>query len=134
MQQLATWLESGGFVMYLLLFGLGPLVAISGLLHLILASRNSLLQLCVCLALTLAVGIFVTGVFRSRVANTVSFAHPDERLQLAARGYSEGNRPFELSLAIVLAGFFPYSLGEIRRSRRTTLRTTSVPPDSTSSN
>jgi len=118
MLQLAKWLESGGLVMYLLLFGLAPLVAVSGLLHLILASRNSLLQLCVCLALTLGVGILVTGVFRSRVPSTVAFAHPDERLHLAVAGYSEANRPFELSLAIVLAGLLPYTLGEIRRSRK----------------
>jgi hypothetical protein len=122
MQQLATWLESGGLVMYLLLFGLAPLVALSGLLHLILASRNSFLQLCVCLALTVGVGILVTGVFRSRVAEVVAVAHPDERLQLAARGFSEANRPFELSLAIVLAGLLPYALGEIRRSRKSAAR------------
>jgi hypothetical protein len=122
--QLATWLESGGFVMYLLLFGLAPVVAVSGLLHLILAGRNSFLQLCLCLALTLGVGILVTGVYRSRVADVVTVAHPDERLQLAARGYSEANRPFELSLAIVLAGLLPYALGEIRRSRKSASRAT----------
>jgi hypothetical protein len=124
MQQLATWLESGGFVMYLLLFGLAPLVALSGLLHLILASRNSFLQLCVCLALTLGVGILVTGVFRSRIPEVVTLARPGDRLQLAARGYSEANRPFELSLAIVLAGLLPYALGEIRRSRKSASRAT----------
>ena len=124
MHQLATWLESGGLAMYLLLFGLAPLVAVSGLLHLILAGRNSLLQLCVCLALTLGVGILVTGVFRTRVADVVAVAHPDERLQLAARGYGEANRPFDLALAIVLAGFLPYALGEIRRSRKSASRAT----------
>ena len=118
MLQLAKWLESGGFVLYLLLFGLAPLVAISGLLHLILAGRSSLLQLCLCLALTLGVGIFVTGVFRSRVPSTLAFARPEERLPLAIAGYVEANRPFELSLAIVLAGLLPYALGEIRRSRK----------------
>lgn len=122
MLQLARWLESGGFVMYLLLFGLAPLVAISGLLHLILAGRNSFLQLCLCLALTLGVGIFVTGVFRSRVPDSVALARPDERLHLAIAGYSEANRPFELSLAIVLAGLLPYALGEIRRSRKSASR------------
>jgi hypothetical protein len=118
MQQLATWLESGGFVMYLLLFGLAPLVALSGLLHLILASRNSFLQFCLCLALPLGIGIFVTGVFRSRVADILAAARPDERLPLAVAGYGEANRPFELSLAIVLTGLLPYVLGEIRRSKK----------------
>ena len=124
MLQLAKWLESGGFVMYLLLFGLAPLVAVSGLLHIILASRNSFLQLCLCLALTLGVGTFVTGVFRSRVPGTIAFARPDERLRLAIAGYSEANRPFELSLAIVLAGLLPYALGETRRSRKSASRDT----------
>jgi hypothetical protein len=124
MQQLATWLESGGFVMYLLLFGLAPLVAISGLLHLILASRNSFLQLCLCLALTLGLGIFVTGVFRSRVADILAVARPDERLHLAIAGYGEASRPFELSLAIALFGLLPYVLGEIRRSRKSASRDT----------
>lgn len=120
MLQLAKWLESVGFVMYLLLFGLAPLVAVSGLLHLILAGRNSFLQLCLCLALTLGLGISVTGVFRSRVASAVASSHPDERLHLAVAGYSEANRPFELSLAIVLAGLPPYALGEIRRGKKRT--------------
>jgi hypothetical protein len=124
MLQLATWLESGGFVMYLLLFGLAPLVAVSGLLHLVLASRNSFLQLCLCLALTLGVGTFMTGVFRSRVPDTVALVRPDERLQLTVAGYREANRPFELSLAIVLAGLLPYALGEIRRSRKSVSRAT----------
>ena len=124
MQQLATWLESGGFVMYLLLFGLAPLVAVSGLLHLILASRSSFLQLCLCLALTLGVGIFVTGVFRSRVVDAVTLARPEEHLQLAVAGYREANRPFELALAIVVAGLLPYTLGEIRRSRKRASRDT----------
>ncbi len=124
MLQLATWLESGGIVMYLLLFGLAPLVAISGLLHLILASRNSLLQLCLCLALTLGGGIFVTGVFRSRVVDAVTLARPEEHLQLAVAGYREANRPFELSLAIVLAGLLPYALGEIRRGKKSASRAT----------
>jgi hypothetical protein len=110
--------------MYLLLFGLAPLVAVSGLLHLILAGRNSFLQLCLCLTLTLGVGILVTGVFRARVADVVAVAHPDERLQLAARGFSEANRPFELALAIVLAGLLPYALGEIRRTRKSASRAT----------
>jgi hypothetical protein len=122
MQHLATWLESGGLVMYLLLFGLAPLVAISGLLHLILASRNSFLQLCLCLALALGVGILATGVQRSRVANVLATARPDERLHLAIAGYREANRPFELSLAIGLAGFLPYALGEMRRSRKNASR------------
>jgi hypothetical protein len=122
MLQLAKWLESGGFVMYLLLFGLAPLVALSGLLHLILASRNSFLQLCICLALPLGVGIFVTGLFRSRVADILAVARPDERLHLAVAGYREANRPFVLSLAIVLAGLLPYVLGEIRRSRKSASR------------
>jgi len=56
MLPLAKWLESGGIVMYLLLFGLAPLVAISGLLHIVLASRNSFLQLCLFLVLTLGLG------------------------------------------------------------------------------
>jgi len=127
MLQLAKWLESGGFVMYLLLFGLAPLVGISGLLHLILAGRNSFLQLCLCLALTLGVGIFATGLYRSRVPGTVALARPDERLHLAIAGYGEANRPFELSLAIVLAGVLPYALGEIRRSRKNLARTTPIP-------
>jgi hypothetical protein len=110
--------------MYLLLFGLAPLVAISGLLHIILASRNSFLQLCLFLALTLGLGTYVTGLFRSRVADTVSFARPEEHLELAVAGYREANRPFELSLAIVLAGLLPYALGEIRRSKKTSSRDT----------
>jgi len=118
MQHLSTWLESGGLVMYLLLFGLAPLVAISGLLHLVLASRNSLLQLCICLALVLGVGILATGLNRSRVASVLSIARPDERLHLAIAGYREANRPFELSLAIGVAGLPLFALGEIRRSRR----------------
>jgi hypothetical protein len=118
MQHLSTWLESGGLVMYLLLFGLAPLVAISGLLHLVLASRNSLLQLCICLALVLGVGILATGSNRSRVASVLSIARPDERLHLAIAGYREANRPFELSLAIGVAGLPLFTLGEIRRSRR----------------
>jgi integral membrane sensor domain MASE1 len=118
MQHLAAWLESGGFVMYLLLFGLAPLVAICGLLHLILASRNSFLQLCLCLALVLGVGILATGLQRSRVANLLAMARPDERLHLAIAGYREANRPFELSLAIGLAGLLPCTLGEIRRGRK----------------
>jgi hypothetical protein len=122
MQHLATWLESGGLVMYLLLFGLAPLVAISGLLHLILASRGSFLQLCLCLALALGVGILATGWHRSRVANVLATAHPDERLHLAIAGYREANRPFELSLAISLAGLLPYALGEMRRSRKNASR------------
>jgi hypothetical protein len=104
--------------MYLLLFGLAPLVALSGLLHLILASRNTFVQLCICLALTLGVGLVGTSVERSRVANAVSLARPDVRLQLAILGYREANRPIELSLVIVLAGLLPYTLGELRRSRR----------------
>jgi len=124
MQLLATWLESGGLVMDLLLFGLAPLVAVSrrvhkwtrlegfsgkggcpplvrevnsrtsphlrpslwlgsrrivqfldsssGLLHLILASRNFFRQFCLCLALTLGVGVLTTGVYRSRVAGIVT--------------------------------------------------------------
>ena len=127
-QQLATWLGSGGLVMYLLVFGLAPLVAVSGLLHLILASRNSFREFCLCLALTLGVGVLTTGVYRSRVAAAVTVAHSDERLQLAARGYSEANRPFELSLAIVLAGLLPYTLGEIRRSRKSASRTVTITP------
>jgi len=121
MQHLATWLESGGFVMYLLLFGLAPLVAISGLLHLILASRGSFLQLCLCLALALGVGILATGWHRSRVADALAVARPDERLHLAIAGYREANRPFELSLAIGLAGLLPYAFGEMRRSRKRAL-------------
>lgn len=54
-------------------------------------------------------------------------ARPEERLQLAARGYREANRPFELSLAIVLVGLLPYALGELRRSRKSVLCTTLVP-------
>jgi hypothetical protein len=115
MQPFATWLESGGLVMYLLLFGLAPLVALSGLLHLILASRNSFLQLCICLGLALSVGALATGVLRSRVTSVLSLARPEERLHLAVAGYREANRPFELSLAITLAGLLPYTLGEIRR-------------------
>jgi len=115
MQPFATWLASGGLVMYLLLFGLAPLVALSGLLHLILASRNSFLQLCICLALALSVGVLATGVLRSRVASVLSMARPDERLHLAVAGYREASRPFELSLAITLAGLLPYTLGEMRR-------------------
>jgi hypothetical protein len=122
MQHLAIWLESGGLVMYLLLFGLAPLVAISGLLHLILASRNSFLQLCICLMLALDVGILATGWQRSRVANVLATARPDERLHLAIAGYHEANRPFELSLAISLAGLLPYALGEMRRSRKNASR------------
>jgi hypothetical protein len=118
MHQLATWLESGGIVMYLLFFGLAPLVALSGLLHVVLASRNSLLQLILCLALTLSLGLLVTGVCRSRIANVVSMARPGERLHLAVVGYSEANRPFELSLVITFAGLLPFAVGEIRRSRR----------------
>lgn len=118
MQHLAAWLESGGLVIYLLLFGLAPLVAISGLLHLILASRNSFLQLCICLMLALGVGILATGWQRSRVANVLATARPDERLHLAIAGYREANRPFELSLAIGLAGLLPYAFGEMRRSRK----------------
>jgi multisubunit Na+/H+ antiporter MnhE subunit len=121
-QHLAMWLESGGFVMYLLLFGLTPLLAISGLLHLILASRNSFLQLCLCLALVLAVGILATGVQRSRVAIVLSAVRPDERLHLAIVGYREANHAFELSLAISMAGLFPYAIGEIRRSRKRVAR------------
>ena len=118
MLQLAKWLESGGLVMYLLLFGLAPLVAVSGLLHLILASRNSFRQFCMCLALTLGVGVLTTVLYRSRVAGILPTAHPFERLHFAIAGYREANRPFELSLAIVLAGLLPYVLGEIRRSRK----------------
>jgi len=122
MQHLAIWLESGGLVMYLLLFGLAPLVAISGLLHLILASRGSFLQLCLCLTLALGVGILATGWQRSRVANVLATARPDERLHLAIAGYREANRPFELSLAISLACLLPYALGEMRRSRKNASR------------
>jgi hypothetical protein len=124
MQQLATWLESGGFVMYLLAFGLAPLVVISGLLHIILASRNTFLQLCLCLALVLGVGLLATGWHRSRVASVLTKAHPDERLHLAIAGYREANRPFELSLAIALAGLLPFGFGELRRSKRNTSRET----------
>ena len=122
--QLATWLESGGIVMYLLVFGFAPLVAVSGLLHLILASRNSFLQLCISLALVLGVGILATAWQRSRVASVLATARPDERLHLAIAGYREANRPFELSLAITLAGLVPYGLGELRRSRRSASRKT----------
>jgi hypothetical protein len=118
MVQLATWLESGGIVMYVLLFGLAPLVALSGLLHLVVASRNSFLQLCLLLALTLGLGTFMTGMFRSRVASAVSFARPEEHLQLAVASYREVNRPFELALVIVLIGLLPYALGEVRRKRK----------------
>jgi hypothetical protein len=44
----------------------------SGLLHLILASRNFFRQFCLCLALTLGVGVLTTGVYRSRVAGIVT--------------------------------------------------------------
>jgi hypothetical protein len=104
--------------MYLLLFGLAPLVALSGLLHVILASRNSFVQLCICLTLTLGMGHLATSTQRSRVANAVALARPDERLQLAILGYREANRAIELSLAIGLAGLLPYTLGELRRSRK----------------
>jgi hypothetical protein len=126
MVHLATWLESGGSVMYLLLFGLAPLVAISGLLHVILASRNSFLQLCLCLVLTLGAGVLATGWERSRVANALATARPNDRLQLAVAGYGEANRPFELSLAISLPGLLPYTLGEIRRSRKKASREAAI--------
>jgi len=62
----------------------------------------------------------MTGVFRSRGAYAVSFARPEEHLQLAVAGYREASRPLELSLAIVLTGLLPYVLGEIRRNRKST--------------
>jgi hypothetical protein len=120
----ATWFESGGLVMYLLLFGLAPILAVSGLLHVILASRNSFVQLCICLALVLGVGTLATGLYRSRVASVLSLVRPDERLHLAIAGYREANRPFELSLAITLAGLLPYAIGEMRRSRKRAARAT----------
>ena len=118
MVQLVTWLESGGFAMYLLLFGLAPLVAICGLLHVILASRSSFLVLCLGLALSLGAGMLGTGGNRLRVAGVLPTARPEDRLHLAILGYREANRPFELALAITLAGLFPYTLGEMRRQRK----------------
>ncbi len=124
MQQLTIWLESGGPVMYLLLFGLAPLVALSGLLHLILASRNSFLQLCLCFGLTLGTGLVATSSERGRVGRIVAMARPEERLHLAIAGYRGANRPLAVSLVIGLGGVLPYTLGEMRRSRRSAARQT----------
>ena len=118
MMPLARWLESGGLMMYILLFGLAPLVALAGLFHIILANRKSFVQLCFSLALPLSSGIWMTTVFRSRNAAAIADALPKNHLELAVRGYPEANRPFELALVIVLAGLLPFTLGEIRRSRK----------------
>ena len=118
MAHVATWLESGGFAMSLLLFGFLPLVAIAGLLHLILSNRKSFLVLCLALGLTVGVGLLATGWNRSRVVDAMAAARPDLRLRLAVVGYGEANRPFQLSLAITLAGLLPTTLGEMRRSKR----------------
>lgn len=74
--------------------------------------------------MVLGVGVLATGWHRSSVASVLATARPDERLHLAIAGYREANRPFELSLAITLAGLVPYGLGELRRSRRSASRET----------
>jgi hypothetical protein len=107
--------------MYLLLFGLLPLVMVTGLLHLIAARRWSLLLLSLGLVLTLAAGMITTQVQRSRVSDLLSMAYPQERAQLADAGYREANRPLNLALLIVGVGLLPCVAGEIRRARRQAL-------------
>jgi len=118
MVQLMKWLESCGIATHILLLGSGPLVVLLGIIHIILASRKSFILLCLALALTLGAGLFMTSIFRSRVADAVSMARPEQHLGLAVAGYSEANRPLQLAFVIVLAGLLPYSVGEIRRRHR----------------
>ena len=117
-RDLLQWFAPGGVVMYLLLFGFLPLVTIAGLLHLILSIRRSFVQLAVCLVLTFAAGTLTTSWQRSRVSYAVMTTVPAERLHLAIVGYDEAGRPAKLGFAIVLFGLFPYTIGELRRSRR----------------
>ena len=114
--------------MYLLLLGLLPMVAIAGLLHLRLAVRRTLVQLAVCLALTFAAGTLSTQWQRARVDHAISTASPGERFHLAVLGYDEASRPTKLSLAVVLVGLLPFTVGELRRGRRSAAARPAAPP------
>ena len=116
-------------MMDILLFGLAPLVALSGILHIILAGRRSFILLCLTLVLTLGVGLFVTGILRSRVPDIVSIACPELHLGLAVAGYREANRPLELAFIIVLAGLLPYFVGELRRRHLSATKGSTGHPD-----
>jgi hypothetical protein len=112
------WMNGGGTAMYPLLFLLAPLMVAMGLLHVVVASRRTLLALALALFVISTGGSISTELERNRVRIANSQSHPEEKLVLYARGYNEANRPVKVSLGIMAMGLLPFVVGELRRARR----------------